>query len=119
MLFRSDEIELVLLYILNAFSELANDKDQITRFNRLNLFSSFGTHLTTEIIKLEFLKLICKLVKNYEKDTYEYFTAYDQLVNSVTSDKKEKINGYVLSNVITYYYKPFYEMYDDGIFVPF
>lgn len=114
-----DEIELVLLYILNAFTVSANEKDQITRFNRLNLFSSFGTHLTTESIKMEFLKLICQLVKNYELDTYEYFTAYDQLINSVSTDKKEKIKEYVLNNVNSYFHKPFYEKYDDGDFLPF
>ncbi|MDO6813998.1 hypothetical protein [Tenacibaculum soleae] len=114
-----DEIELVLLYILNAFIELSNDKDQIRRFNRLNLFSSFGTHLTSETVKLEFLKLICKVVYNYEEDKYEYFGAYDQLINSVASDKKEKIKEYVLNNVSSYFHEPFYEKYANGDYLPF
>lgn len=114
-----EEIELILLYILNAFSELAFDKDEITRFNRLNLFSSFGTHLTSESIKLEFLKLICRIVQNYDNDSYEYFTAYDQLINSVSSEKKEKIKEYVLLNVNSYIHEPFYVKYDNGNFSPF
>ena len=116
---QGEEIELALLYILNAFTELANDKEQVERFNRLKLFSSFGTHLTTETVKIEFLKLICQLVKNYKKDTYEYFIAYDQLINSVSSDKKEKVKDYVLNNVSSYVHKPFFEGYADGDFLPF
>ena len=114
-----EEIELILLYVLNAFIELANDKDEIIRYNRLNLFSSFGTHLTKESIKLEFLKLIYKLVYSYENDWYEYLTAYDQLINSVASDKKDKIEENVKSNVSKYFYEPFYEKYNSGEFVPF
>jgi len=115
----SEEIELILLYILNAFSELANDKEQVRRLNRLNLYSSFGTYLTTESIKVEFLKLICNLVRNYENDAYEYFTSYDQLINSVASDKKDKIKEYVIGNVSKYFYEPFYEKYDSGDYLPF
>lgn len=114
-----EEIELILLYILNAFTDLADEKDQITKFNRLNLFSSIGTYLTTETIKIEFLKLICKLVQSYENDAYEYLTAYDQLINSVASDKKEKIKEYVINNVNKYYYEPFYERFDSGDYLPF
>lgn len=115
----SEEIELILLYILNAFNEIAGDKEEIEKYNRLNLFSSLGTHLTTESIKLEFLKLICKLVRNHKNYPYQYYTAYDQLVNSVASDKKEKIKEYVLANESEYSYKPFYETYDTGDFLPF
>ena len=113
------EIELILLYILNAFIELAHNGEPITRYNELNLFSSFGTHLTNESIKLEFLKLICKLVRHYEKDEYGCFTAYDQLVNSVSSDEKKKIKEYVLNNVSSYFHKSFYEKYDTDYLLPF
>lgn len=114
-----EEVELILLYILNVYSELASDKEQVTRLNRLNLYSSFGTYLTTESIKVEFLKLICNLVLNYKNDEYEYFTAYDQLINSVASDKKDKIKEYVIGNVSKYYHEPFYEKYDSGDYLLF
>jgi hypothetical protein len=116
---QEDDLELVLLYILNAFSESANNQDAIKGYYRLNLFSTFGAYLKTETIKIEFLKLICSIVKNYEKDNYTYCTAYDQLLNSVASDKKEKIIEYVKSNVSSYAYEPFYVLYDSGDFLPF
>ena len=115
----TNEIELILLYILNAFCELSCDKDKVTRLNSLSLFSSFGTYLTTESIKVEFLKLICNLVENYHEDEYEYLIAYDQMINSVGSDIKDIIKEYVSSNVNEYFCEPFFKKYDSGNFLPF
>ena len=116
---KDDDIELVILYLLNALTESASEAEEIGRYNRLKLFSTFGTYLNTESIKVEFLKLICSLVRNYKNDNYENFNAYDQLINSVTSDKKDKITDFVKNNVSSYYYEKFYEKYDSGDYLPF
>jgi hypothetical protein len=112
-------IELILLYVLNAFKEYAENYDAIEPYVDQNLFSTFGTHLTTEPLKQEFLDLICTLVKNYKNKDYVFYTAYDQLVNSVTTEKKEKIRAYVVDNLSSYYYEKFYEGYKNGNFLPF
>lgn len=116
---KGDEIELILLYVLNAFTEFADESDTIERYVNLKLFATFGTHLTTEPLKIEFLKLICSLVRNHTQKDYVYFIAYDQLIKSVTSEKKEKIKEYVLNNVSSYSHKKFYDGYSDGDFLPF
>jgi hypothetical protein len=116
---KPDEIELILLYVLNAFKEYSNKMDSIDTYVSQKLFSTFGTHLSTDSLNQEFLNLICVLVKNYSKNDYVYYSAYDQLVNSVTAEKKEKIKEYVLENVSSYYHEKFYTGYDDGNFLPF
>lgn len=115
---KSDEVELILLYILNAFKEYS-EENFIENYVNKNLFSTFGAHLNSDSLNQEFLNLICSLVRNYSKKDYVYFTAYDQLINSVSSDKKEKIKEYVLNNVSSYFYEKFYQGYDDGNFLPF
>ena len=96
---KPDEIELILLYILNAFAEFAEKEGSIDHFVKQNLFSTFGNFLNTETLKQEFLNLIYNLIKNYSKSEYIYYYAYDQLINSVTSDKQIKIKNFVLENV--------------------
>lgn len=114
-----EDIELIVLYVLNAFSESCKNSQDIENYSNEKLFTTFGTHLTTEAIKKEFLKLTCNIVKNFENKDYIYFTAYDQLINSVTADKKDKIKEFVMENVPSYYHKNFYNRYDDGNFLPF
>ena len=114
-----EDIEFIVLYVLNAFSESCKDSQYIENYSSKKLFTTFGTHLTTEAIKKEFLKLTCNIVKNFENKDYIYFTAYDQLINSVTADKKDKIKEFVMENVPSYYHKNFYNRYDDGNFLPF
>ncbi|MCF6348314.1 MAG: hypothetical protein L3J20_08455 [Flavobacteriaceae bacterium] len=114
-----EDIELIILYVINVFIEQASQESEIERYKNLNLFSTFGAYLTTESIKLEFLKLIYKIVINFDKDNYLYLTVYDQLLNSVTSDKKDKIKDYVTNNVSSYFYEKFYKKYDSGDFLPF
>jgi hypothetical protein len=116
---KPDEIELILLYILNAFREYSEEKDSIEIYVNQKLFSTFGTHLNSDSLKHEFLNLICSLVRNYSNKDFVYYTAYDQLINSVNSEKKEKIKEYVLNNVSSYYHEKFYNGYDDGNFLPF
>lgn len=113
------EIEFVLLYVLNAFSKDSEQQDSIETYVNQELFSTFGAYLNTDALEQEFLNLICSLVKNYSKKEHVYFTAYEQLVNSVSTEKKEKIKEYVLENVFIYYHQKFYEGYDDGNFLPF
>lgn len=116
---KPDEIELILLYVLNAFKEYSETKGFIDSYVNQNLFSTFGNHLITDSLKREFLNLICSLVQNHLKDEYVYYSAYDQLVNSVTAEKKVKIKEYVIENVNLYYQEKFYKGYDDGNFLPF
>lgn len=114
-----DEIEFVLLYILNTFIENSNKSDKIESYTSQNLLASFGTYLTSESVKKEFLNFICQLVINHTMNDYVYFAAYDQLVNSVSPDKKEKIEPYVKDNVSSYFSEKFYKGYDDGDYLPF
>lgn len=114
-----DEIEFILLYVLNTFIENSNKPDKIESYTSQNLLASFGTYLTSESVKKEFLKFICKLVENHSKKDIVYFGAYDQLVNSVSPDKKEKIEPYVRDNVSSYFSDKFYKGYDNGDYLPF
>lgn len=117
-----DEIEFVLLYILNTFIENSNNPDKIESYTSHNMLSSFGTHLTSESVKKEFLRFICRLVEchdKHDKKDYVYYYAYDQLVNSVSPEKKEKIKPYVKENVSSYYIEKFYKGYDNGNYLLF
>ncbi|MBD3630497.1 hypothetical protein [Cyclobacterium sp.] len=114
-----DEIEFILLYILNTFIGNASDPDKISSYTNDNLLASFGTYLNSESVKKEFFKLICKLVENHTKKDYVYFDAYDQLVNSVTAEKKAKIETYVRESVMSIYSERFYAGYDNGEYLPF
>jgi len=116
---KPDEIELILLYVLNAFREYSEQKDSIETYVNQKLFSTFGAHMNTDALKQEFLNLICSLVKNFSNKEYVFFAAYDQLINSVSTEKKEMIKEYVLENVSSYFHEKFYNGYDDGNFLPF
>lgn len=114
-----EDIELILLYLLNAFIEYSNN-NSIDLYVKQKLFSTFGNYLTSDSLKQEFLNLIISLVKNYSKDEYTYLTAYEQLINSVTAEKRFKIKEYILKNVSLYYHNKFFEAYNDGYYgVPF
>ncbi|MCD4795512.1 MAG: hypothetical protein K8R54_19940 [Bacteroidales bacterium] len=113
-----DDIELILLYILNAFSELSSKPDSIKIYVDQKLFSTFGIYLNTESIKKEFLKLVCSLVSNIQSKEYVYHKAYDQLINSVSTGNKEIIKEHVKNNVNLYYYDLFYKGYDNYL-LPF
>lgn len=114
-----NEIELILLYILNVFIESIDSPGEFERYHSLNFFTIFGTYLNTESIKKEFLRLLCGIVMNPSQNDYKYFNAYDQLINSVASDKKDKIVEYIKNNTNSYYHEKFYKEYDDGNYVPF
>ena len=119
-LLKEEDIELILLYVLNAFSEsCSNDSNDIENYDTEKLFTPFGTHLSTEAIKKEFLKLACNLVRNFKKNDFVYFSSYDQLINSVTAEKKGKIKEFVIENVPSYFHKDFYDKYNDGDYFPF
>lgn len=115
----SEEIEFVLLYILNTFIENSNNPEKIENFTTQNLLASFGTYLASEDLKKEFLKFACSLVENHYKKDYVYFSAYDQLINSVSPEKKDKIEPYVKNNVNSYFSEKFYKGYDNGNYLPF
>ena len=112
-------IELILLYVINALSEATQDEDETDRYVNKNLFSVFGTFLITEDIKKEFLNLACKIVSRHTKRDYVYFAAYDQLINSVDTDKKEKVIEFIIKTSNTYITDKFYEGYRDGDYLPF
>jgi len=114
-----DEIEFIFLYILNTFIENSNNPDKIEYYTNNNLFASFGMYLKSEAVKKEFFKFICRLVENHTKKDFIYYAAYDQLVNSISQDKKEKIKSYVKDNVSSYYSEKFYIGYNDGNYLPF
>jgi len=112
-------IDIILLYVINALSEATNNKKETETYVNQQLFSVFGTHLNSDEVKKEFLKLACNIVSNYSKKDYLYFMAYDQLINSIYSNKKEKVKEYILKNTNSYIGKKFYEYYNDGNYLPF
>lgn len=116
---KPEEIEFVLLYVLNTFIENSGNPEKIESYTSQNLLASFGTYLTSESVKKEFLKFICKLVENHSIKDFVYFGAYDQLVNSVSPDKKEKIEPYVKDNISSYFSDKFFKGYDNGDYLPF
>jgi len=115
-----ENLELVLLYVLNVLSESTINFANIEKYVDKNIYSSFGAHLKTESIKREFLRFVSKLVRNTsENRTLCYFQAYDQLVNSVSTNERDEIKVYVINNTIKYYQERFYKVYNNGDYVPF
>ena len=115
-----DQKELTLLYVLNALSESTKNKEEFQAYVTDTLFASFGTHLNTDTIKKEFLKLACNIVRYRKKEIdFTYYWAYDQLVNSVDADKNKKIKEYVLDNVHASHHEEFYRGYANGDYIPF
>ena len=97
----------------------ATDPDEFQNYVYKNLLPTFGTHIITEDIKKEFLQLLCNIVNNHTRRDDVYYTAYDQLINSVDTDKKQKIEEFILKNTSSYYSDKFYNGYDNGNFLPF
>jgi len=115
-----NNIEIILLYIINALAESTRNSDELQRYVNKTLFANLGLYLITDDIKKEFLNLCCKIVTNYKsKEEYIYFNAYDQLINSISQDKKEKVKEYILTTLSTYYTDKFYKGYSDGDYLPF
>jgi len=117
---KPNEIELILLYVLNTLNDATKNVEKLEEYDGMKLFSTFGTQLTTDGLKTEFLNLICSLVKRHQTNKdYVYFYAYDHLVNSVSADRKQKIKDYVVANVSVNAHTKFYKGYNDGDFLPF
>ena len=112
-------IELILVYVLNALTDSTAREDEMRHYSDKKLFSTFGKHLVSEDIKKEFIELACKIVQRFSICDYIYFTAYDQLINSLDSDKREKVKEYILKNVSSYSTEKFYVGYNNGDFLPF
>lgn len=113
------ENEIILLYAINALSEATKSEREIKKYVDRQLFSVFGTHLKTDEVKKEFLKLACNIVVNFSIKDYIYFKAYDQLINSIDISKTEKVKEYIIKNTNSYTSKEFYENYQDGDYLPF
>ena len=116
----NSNIEFILLYVIHALAESTNNVSDLERNLDKKLFTTFGTHLITEDIKKEFLNLGSEIVINLNSENnYKYFLAYDQLINSISIDKKEKLKDYILKTTKTYYTDKFYKEYNDGNYLPF
>jgi hypothetical protein len=113
------DIEIILLYVINALSEATKNKNETDNYVNQQLFSVFGTHLNSDEVKKEFLKLACSIVSNFHIEPHLYFMAYDQLINSIDISKKDKVKEYILKNTHSYLSNDFYEKYNDGDYVPF
>ena len=112
-------IELILLYVLNVMTESTRKENEIENYVNRRLFSTFGTYLITEETKKEFFILLCNIVNRHTKKDFMYFAAYDQLINSVDSDKKEKIREFIIKNTSSYASDKFYKGYNNGDYLPF
>ncbi|MEX2437770.1 MAG: hypothetical protein WD449_00790 [Candidatus Babeliales bacterium] len=114
-----NNLELILLYVINALSESTNNVVEMKSYVDKKLFSTFGTHLITEEIKKEILNLLCNIVKRHRKRDFLYFEAYDQVINSIDNDKKDKAKNYIYKIIETHHFNKFYKDYNDGDFLPF
>lgn len=116
-LLNKNDIELIILYVMSALKLSTYDFDEFEMYSNEKLFSSFGIHLNSTTSFSEFLDLAVCIVSNHKKNDYSYFGAYDQLVNSVSNERKEEVKEYVIRKAG--YVKAFYLGYDDGNFLPF
>jgi hypothetical protein len=112
-------IELILLYVLNVMSESTLNVQEFENYVNRRLFSIFGTYLITEDIKKEFFTLLGNIVNRHGYKDYVYFAAYDQLINSVDNDKKEKIKEFIIKTTSIYASEQFYKAYNNGDYLPF
>lgn len=112
-------IDLILLYVLNVLTESTQNVQEIEKYVDKRLFSIFGIYLTTEEVKKEFFTLLSNIVNRHTKKEYVYFAAYDQLINSVDTDKKEKTKEFIIKTTSSYYTDKFYKGYNDGDYLPF
>jgi hypothetical protein len=116
----TNNIELILLYVMNVLTEGTKKEQETENYVNKRLFSIFGTHLITEDLKKEFLTLACSIVNNHTtKKNYIYFVAYDQLINSIGTDKKEKVKEFIIKNTSTSSSDKFYKGYSNGDYLPF
>jgi len=112
-------IELILLYILNVLIESTNYENAINKYVIRRVFSTFGAHIITNEIENEFFKLSCAIVRNQTMANVDYFVAYDQLINSIDIEMKEKIKKYILKTIDPCISGEFYKAYGDGNYLPF
>lgn len=112
-------IELILLYVLNVMTESTKNEQEIENYVHKRLFSIFGTYLISDEIETEFFILICNIVTRHLRRDYVYFAAYDQLINSVDADRKEKITQFVAKTISSYSSDIFYKGYNNGDYLPF
>jgi hypothetical protein len=111
--------ELILQYVLEVMTESTNNSIEFNNYYNLSLFNVFGKYLNNEQIKKEFLKLVYKIVINHTKQDYVYFSAYDQLINSLDTLQKDEINDLIIKNTNTYICDKFYKGYNNGDYLPF
>lgn len=115
----SSNIELILIYVLDVLTESTQNPKEMQSYVYRGLFSIFGTYLISEAIKKEFINLLCNIVNEHTRKDYLYFAAYDQLINSVDTNKKEKTKEFIIKNTSSYYSEKFYKGYNDGDYMPF
>jgi hypothetical protein len=114
-----NNIELILLYVLNVMTESTQNEQEMENYVNRRRFSIFGTYLITEEIKKEFFTLLCNIVNRHTIKDYIYYAAYDQLINSVDSDKKEKTKEFIIKTTSSYISEKFYKGYKNGDYLPF
>jgi len=114
-----NNIEFILLYVLNVMAESTRDEQEIGYYVDQRLFSIFGAYLIKEEILKEFISLLSNIVNRHTKNEYVYFAAYDQLINSVDTDIKEKIKEFIIKTTSSYTSNKFYSGYNDGDYLPF
>jgi hypothetical protein len=112
-------IELILIYVLNVMSESTQNVKELESYVDKRLFSIFGVYLIKEEVKKEFLRLLCEIVTNHPKKDFIFFAAYDQLINSIDIDEKEKTKEFILKTTNSYMSEKFFVGYNDGDYFPF
>jgi len=116
----SNNVELVILYILNVLSESCKNEGELKKYVRQNLFGVPGNYVISEQIDAEFWNLAINIVNRYNpKEGYLYFQAYDQVVNSIANVRKEKLKSHLLKVLSKYTTDDFYKNYNDGDYLPF
>lgn len=112
-------IELILLYILTELTESTQNAQKFETYVDKGLFPIFGRYLITEEIKKEFFTLLCNIVTRHTKNDYIYFAAYDQLTNSMDTDKKNKTKEFIIKSTSSHASAKFYKGYNNGEYLPF
>jgi hypothetical protein len=115
-----NNIELISLYVLNVLCESCKDVTELNSYVKKQLFGVIGKYLKTAEIVKEFIRLSTTIVWSLrDENDYIYFSAYDQLINSVSQKQKDMVKDHVLKSLSVYSTDKFYEGYRDGNFLPF
>jgi len=115
----NEEREIVNLYVMNIFIHHSENAEKMKVYEQKKMLVSIGKQIETEKEKAVFFDLIEKVVINWKKDRIVYFQIVDQLLNSLTTERKEKTLSFIKEKISHWKKDDFDEEYNEGNYLPF